>query len=234
MNQCFIRLKVLSISLILLATVSIQSFAQMHCSIQRYAMIGTSVKGDRIALMLTHFGPASLAPYANLVVYEAGKSKPIFIDGSFLMEGGENELASIATQVFEKNKSNLTELGINFMTPQYSDAQYITLPNSQGIRGQVDIEGYGIKDFQVSSIKGNLCNESNTQTDIVLEKKHISLTPETLIECINGTTQLRSIIRTRFALWFILLKNFDSFGISSYMINVAGLSFLEQVPGEKK
>jgi len=216
------------------SAVTIPSYAQMHSAIQRYSMIGASDRGDRIAIMLTHFGPASQAPFANLFVYEAGKNKPIFQDGMFSMEGGEIELASMAAQVFEKNKNNLTELGINYITPQYGDAQYVTLPSSQDINGQVDVEGFGIIDFKVSTTTAKLCNEKNTQTDVVLGKKQISLIPEKTSECIEGMTQLRSIIRTQSSLWFILLKNFDSFGTPSYMVNVAGLSFLDQNPDDKK
>lgn len=58
--------------------------------------------------MLTHYGPSSGAPFANLLVLEAGLPAPIFKTNGFSMQGGdEATLASLAAELFEQNKQEL-------------------------------------------------------------------------------------------------------------------------------
>jgi hypothetical protein len=196
--------------------------------IQRYAIVGTSDDGKRLAIMLTHFGPSSNAPFANLHVYEAGVTTPLLTDSAFRMSGGEDELADLAAGLLKKNGSSLTKLRINLNSPLYGDANFaLVAPSASNfISGQVDIENVGVNDFQ---IQAQSCESCPTVPDAAIDLKfsshHLILTPKNPEECLGGPIQLRTIMRTKAALWFILLRKTDALGIPFYLINVAGMGW---------
>jgi hypothetical protein len=196
--------------------------------IQRYTVIGASVDGKKLAVMVTYFGPSSGAPFANLYVYQADSSTPFFTDGSWMMSGGEAELASLASSTFERNKSSLLKLGINFESPTLGDANYVITPSTKAgeISGQMEIESVGTKSFQIESTISDICpSVADSKIDIQLDNKLISISPDKTENCIAGAIQLRTIIRTKTAVWFIVLKKLEVLGIPAYLINVAGIAW---------
>ena len=193
--------------------------------IQRYGIIGTNMSGSRLAVILTHFGPSSGAPFANLLVMEAGKSDPLLKDGRFMMEGGETELAQLASALLEKNRAALAGLGIDKSSPIYGDANFILESFETPIKGVMDIENVGIVKFRIESGKADHCSEPFTHMTVTLGSQTLSKEPNSSNECWAGPLQLRNIVRTKAAAWFFILKKGDALGAPFFEVNVLGLNW---------
>lgn len=212
----------------LFVTLSVNAFSyDIAPFIQRYTVVGSSDDGRRLAVMLTHFGPSSGAPFANLLVLETGASHPIYKANAFAMEGDENTLALIASNLFLQNKRKLRNLKINFNSPKYSDANYFldSSSNLQHLHGILEIENVGLKKFLVENTKSNKCSASDTLTNISLESKSVSIEPLNLEDCLKGPIQLRTIIRTSTSLWFFVLRQANFLDIPFYLVEIGGIAW---------
>src|SRR4051812_41137175 len=74
-------------------------------ALQRYRIIGISSEGGKVAILLSHFGPSSQAPFVNLIIKEVGKSSVETIDSQVIFSGGgEQELKNLEDAVLKKNE----------------------------------------------------------------------------------------------------------------------------------
>jgi len=149
-------------------------------TIQRYAWVGGNEEGTKVALMLSHFGPSSQAPFAELIVKEAGKSEPLFVDTAMKMSGGEKELSELCLFLLNKNSEKLKSFGITLSNDFLSEANIVAPPNHDPkvAAGWVDVENYGLAEFSVKSYKSDTCPENSAGIAIDIE--------------LNGTNRLTS------------------------------------------
>jgi hypothetical protein len=174
--------------------------------------------------MLTHFGPSSNALFANLLVFQSGRPQAIFSDQAFMMEGDEQALEKLASDLYEKNASMLQRLGVESNITSIKNANYVVrLADSKIIRGQVDLENERLIDFQIKNSQSSLCSIALTRTEISVGKALLIHEPEKTNQCLAGPIQLRSIFRTPKNLWFVYLKKLDAMGMSFYTVHIAGL-----------
>lgn len=215
--------------IIFLAAFGVQWAYAQPASIQRYAWVGGNENGTIVALMLSHFGPSSQAPFAKLIVKEAGKPKPLFVDSAYKMSGGETELSELGLYLLNKNTEKLNSFGIKLSNDFLSEANSVAALNliAGEAAGWVDIENYGVKEFLVKSIKSDNCPRNSTGIAITIEFNGVDrLTSEpSPDECFNDSFLLRNIFRTPKALWFIM--NLHSYGLENtdtYWIDVQGIT----------
>jgi hypothetical protein len=83
-------------------------------SVQRYRFVSGAGAGDKVALLFSHFGPSSLAPFVNLHAYEAGADaafygKSLFAFGPALDEG---VLAELETSIVDQARGDLVGAGL--------------------------------------------------------------------------------------------------------------------------
>jgi len=202
-------------------------------TIQRYAWVGGNEDGTIVALMLSHFGPASQAPFAKLIVKEAGNPTPLFIDGAYKRSGGEKELAELGLYLLNKNTDNLKSYGIKLSNEFLSEANSVSPPNlTPGeVSGWVDIENDGVKDFTVKSIPSGNCQKNSAGIALKIEFNGADrlVTNPSPDECWNDGFMLRNIFRTRKALWFIL--NMHSYGLTNleaYWVEIQGITLSDE------
>jgi hypothetical protein len=199
-------------------------------SIQRYAWLGSNEEGTKVALMLSHFGPSSQAPFVKLLVKQAGEADPLFVDTAMQMSGGEKELAELAMYLLKKNTDKLNELGITLSNDFLSEASSVTIPNHDReiASGWVDIENVGLNEFTIVGYKSDTCpkNSDGIALDIALNGTHRLTARPTPDNCWNDSFLLRNIFRTKKALWFII--NMHAYGLGdtdTYWIEVQGVNF---------
>ena len=88
---------------------------------QRYRFVGGSLDGQRIAVLFSHFGPSSHAPFVNLIGYESGSRIALFHRGLFSFAGGEEELQLMENQVIAEGAQDMEDAeivsGENLPTP---------------------------------------------------------------------------------------------------------------------
>lgn len=199
-------------------------------TIQRYAWVGRNEEGTKVALMLSHFGPSSQAPFAKLIVKQADKAEPLFVDTAYNMSGGEKELTELCLYLLNKNTEQLKNLGIVLSSDFLTEANAIALSNhdSSIASGWVDIEKIGIEKFSIKSYKSDSCPETSEGIAIDIElngEKRLTAKPAA-DECWNDGFLLRNIFRTKKALWFIM--NMHAYGLANvdaYWIDVQGVTF---------
>lgn len=198
-------------------------------TIQRYAWVGGNEDGTIVALMLSHFGPSSQAPFAKLIVKEAGNPTPLFIDGAYKRSGGEKELAELVLYLLNKNTDKLKSYGIKFTNEFLSEANSVSPPSLMPdvVSGWVDIENDGVKDFTVKSMPSGNCQKNSAGIALKIEFNGVErlVTQPSADECWNDGFILRNIFRTRKALWFVL--NMHSYGLANleaYWIDVQGVA----------
>lgn len=113
--------------------------------------------------------------------------------------------------------------GIEFESPIYGDANYIVEPEVPGkISGKLDLEFVGIVPFTLEGSKASKCREDLTQVTLHLGSNQFIFEPSEPAECLSGTIQLRTIVRTQTAAWFFLLKKVDAMGVPFFMVNIMG------------
>ena len=204
------------------------SYAQPG-SIERYAWVGGNDDGTLVALMLSHFGASSHAPFAKLIIKEAGKSAPLYVDDAMKMSGGEKELAELGTYLLNKNAERLKKLGIKLSNEFLSEANVVTPPSliPNVISGWIDIENDGLESFSVRSAKSEVCLENKSGIALTIQRNGVDVltaqpAPD---ECWNDGFQLRNIFRTRKALWFVM--NMHAYGldnVDTYWVDVQGIN----------
>ena len=90
-------------------------------TVRRYRFIGGSTDGTRVAVLYSHFGPASGAPFAAVYGWQAGARTPLFTHGCFMLSGGETELQSCEQQAMAVSAADMAAAGIvqgaNLPTP---------------------------------------------------------------------------------------------------------------------
>lgn len=83
-------------------------------TLQRYRFVGQSDDGTRVAVLLSHFGPSSGAPFANLAILELGKTTPIFARSLLQFDGqSEEDLEGVEDAVLEESQAALVQHGIH-------------------------------------------------------------------------------------------------------------------------
>lgn len=198
-------------------------------TIQRYVWVGGDDDGIVVALMLTHFGPSSQAPFAKLIVKEAGRSIPLFVDSAYKMSGGETELAELCSYLLNKNADKLKDFGIKLSNNFLSEANSVVPLHQKPYvaSGWVDLENIGFKKFLVKGNKSDNCPKDSVGIATTIEFDgidRITSTPSPE-ECWNDSFLLRNIFRTRKALWFIM--NMHAIGLANediYWIDVQGIT----------
>lgn len=219
-----------SIFLLFIILFNLQLVFANPVTIQRYAWVGGNEDGTKVALMLSHFGPSSQAPFAKLIIKQAGKAEPLFVDSAYKMSGNENDLAELCLYLLNKNTEQLKNLGINLSNDFLSEANTITTPNDDTkiASGWVDIENIGINKFSIKSYKSDTCPVTSDGIAIDIElngEKQLTAKPAP-DECWNDGFLLRNIFRTKKALWFIM--NMHAYGlgnVDTYWIDVQGITF---------
>lgn len=206
--------------------------ATSPATIQRYAWIGRNDDGTVVALMLSHFGPSSRAPFVKMIVKTADKAEPLFVDTAMKMTGGEKELSELRLYLLNKNREYLQSLGIIFSNSNdfipEANAISLTKRKSNLVFGWTDIENVGISTFAIRSYKSDTCpeNSQGIALDIHLDgKKRLTAKPA-VDQCWEDGFLLRNIFRTKKALWFVLNKH--AYGLENadtYWIDVQGVTF---------
>ncbi|OPZ23809.1 MAG: hypothetical protein BWZ03_00381 [bacterium ADurb.BinA186] len=208
---------------------ALSTYNASSITIQRLGILGFNEDGDRGAFIFLHFGPSSQAPFASLVVMDAGNNKPIFTDAGFFLAGGESALAELAQQLIEKNKNKMEGLGINLVSPLFDEANYIVENSSPDvINGTVDIENVGQKDFSLTaSAPPSFCTGMNGLTiEVCLASTCSNIIPEKIEDCWGEEILLKNIYRSKNSLWFFIFKKVTVWeGAEFYIINPAGLRF---------
>lgn len=199
-------------------------------TIQRYAWVGGNADGTIVALMLSHFGPSSQAPFAKLIVKEAGKPTLLFVDSAMKSSGGEKELSELGLYLVNKNSEKLKSFGITLSNVFLSEANIVTLPNQDPnlASGWVDLENHRIDEFSVKSYLSDTCSKKSVGIAITIERNgmHQLTSKPSEDECWNDSFLLRNIFRTKKALWFILymhaygLENEDTYWIDAQGIPI--------------
>lgn len=220
--------KVLILFIMLLSSFQF-AFAQ-PASIQRYTWIGGNKDGTKVALMLSHFGPSSQAPFANLIVKEVNKAEPLFTDGAWKMSGNEKDLEELCLNLIIKNKEKLETLGIELSNDFMSEANMVVSSSQDPhlISGWIDIENVSLNEFILKSYRATTC--PNNSTGIAIEiwlngEKRLISKPDPQ-SCWNDSFSLRNVFRTKKALWLIL--NMHAYGLNNvdtYWIDVQGVTF---------
>lgn len=214
--------------LLFLFNLSLQLACAQPTPIQRYAWLGGNSEGTIVALMLSHFGPSSQAPFARLVVKQADKAEPLFTETAMKMEGGEKELADLCSYLLNKNAEKLKKFGIILSNNFISEAN-IVVPLNQDpkiVSGWIDIENKGIEEFSVVSHKSNMCPSAPNAIRLELWLNGSKRLSENFDTCWNDGFLLRNVFRTEKALWFIIhTHTYGLNNVDSYWIEAEGIKF---------
>jgi hypothetical protein len=203
---------------------------QQPSAIQRYAWVGGNKDGTVVALMLSHFGPSSHAPFVKLIIKQANNPEPLFSETASKLQGDETDLAELAIYLRDKNIEKMKSLDIELTNDFLTEANTI-VPYSldaKVIKGWVDIENVSMQPFTVKSSHSSLCpnNGNAIQLEFWLSGiKRMVLTPDSAT-CWTDGFILRNVYRTQKALWFI--SDIHEYGLSKqdvYLIDVSGIKF---------
>lgn len=197
-------------------------------SIQRFRVVGSSEDGKRVAMLLSHFGPSSQAPFVNLLVKEAGKHEPLWQDNRFLMEGGEEELRYLEGYLLKGNQAKLAEFGIK--TDKHAHdvtAQWSTSGARSGklATGAIDVKNKAFVSFSLGEDEVPGCAEG-------LKGKRWKLcvgddacvVAKSGDDCYTNEFTLRTIVRTKDTHWFIVNRKMPVFdALNAYVVDFVGV-----------
>ena len=85
---------------------------QADTALQRYRFVGGSLDGTTVAVLYSHFGPSSWAPFVNLFGYRQGSRTALFHLSRFMMAGGEAELSLLEEQILADGAAEMDAAGI--------------------------------------------------------------------------------------------------------------------------
>jgi hypothetical protein len=218
----------------LLTALSLNLTAQTTLSrpgaIERFAWVGGNKEGTVVAFVLSHFGPASGAPFATLVVKKADEVMPVFTENASMMRGGERELAQLAAYLIDKNADYLKTLNIEISNTFISEA-HAAIPRNDDpalISGWLDIENRGLKSFIVASEKTDVCpddiNRNIFGLTIRLDRKQLNV-PANSNLCTSEHFMIRNVYRAQKTIWFVVYQHTYGLGlVDTWWVDIEGIT----------
>jgi|GEM_PF-6817012 len=156
------------------------SFAQANT--QRFEFIGSNKTGSKVAFMLTHFGPSSHAPFANLYIYdsETGGSV-VFEDGLSDTFGDEERMLALKEELLKRTEESRKSFGIKTkeITP--------LIGISSKYENQILIESDLFQGMMFFNTHVQMFDEPNNNCD---NKKSLTYKISVLIESYNQTIEI--------------------------------------------
>lgn len=174
-------------------------------SIQRYRFVGSADGGKRVAILLSHFGPSSHAPFVNLITKEVSKPFAETVDSKFFMQGGEAELKQLEKLVLDANEKTLEQRGFKvptavLETPSYWQGNapatgYLDPQNDSGLR-KLTVDTTSVKcsanstglDWRVCTTPG-ACSDSTSN-----------------LACQTVSVQVQKVVRVDDTFWVIAAR----------------------------
>ena len=101
---------------------SINTFAD---TFQRIELLGSASSGDTIAIIKSHFGPSSYAPFVTFEIYKSESSLPAFQDGMSSLQGDETTITELKNNLIKKNEYIINEYGINLKPNSFNSINSI-------------------------------------------------------------------------------------------------------------
>ncbi len=199
-------------------------------TIQRFHLVGASQDGAMIAILLSHFGPSSHAPFANVEVWRVGEKKPVYFNSKSMLQGGESELHQLEQTVLAESTPSLTKLGVKvgnnsnvFKVPaEWSqDAS-----NSSLLRGALDLQNNAsLLDFGLQKMQANDCQGLSWRICMLSNRSCYSpVVPRKEDVCITKDISLSEIYKVGSTLWFIArLKMIPFTDLDSYFVDLIGV-----------
>ncbi len=80
---------------------------------QRVEMVGANNDGSKIAIIKSHFGPSSFAPFVSLKIYQASSQAPLFDKGLSSFQGDEQLVTEMKNRLLSENSKSLKTHGIS-------------------------------------------------------------------------------------------------------------------------
>jgi hypothetical protein len=121
MFKIFFGFEILLTSFMCWASNSNVNSSEDFRSLQRYRFVAFANDGRKVAILLSHFGPSSQAPFVNLIVKEVGNSTVEKIDSEFVFQGGEQTLKNLETYVLKHNFEKLQQRGFVFSSDVFKE-----------------------------------------------------------------------------------------------------------------
>lgn len=122
---------------------------------ERVEIIGANEDGNKIAVIKSHFGPSSYAPFVGLYVFKARHQLPLFSRFYASTQGGEDEISQMKQSLIAKNKQTLSDFGVQLRTNFSSVDALVTDHDNQFL-----IEADLFKSGEISRFSGFLTNSS--------------------------------------------------------------------------
>jgi hypothetical protein len=187
-------------------------------SVQRFRFVAGAPDGRKVALLLSNFGPTSLAPFVNLHAYEAGAavgfySRNQFAPGPPLDEG---VLAQLEASLVAESAEDLTDAGLvageNLPRAlpwcQSGDTVYVdeggAAPRAYALR--VDAQPCAAPD-QPPRTRWSLCDEVEPAACIVEARGNAAES-----ECLGGELTLVDVLRTASGPWAVAQRRVPTAG----------------------
>ena len=225
-------MKPIIICLLSLSTLLGSTFAETSpyvATIQRHRFVAGSKDGTRVAILLSHFGPSSQAPFANLVIKEAGKSVPLLFESRSFFEGGETELLYLESKIIEESKKKMEDLGLVIgEIPNEVPVQWATKLSTL-VEGNIDLkmESKQMAPFAISKFPDAGCAKTdpgrlNWQLSFQGKNASSQMEPWT---CWTTAIELRNVYRSKDTVWFLVERTVAPFeGMLSYWVDFLGAS----------
>ncbi len=127
---------------------------------QRFEIVGSNAGGTRLAIVASHFGPSSYAPFVELRIYEAGLRQHRILSSLSQIRGDEKSIREMKQSLLKENVDQLKELEISESFDSFPLNLMTTTAGAQTLVEFDDYENGEIQriDFSLYEEAGSSCS----------------------------------------------------------------------------